>query len=71
MAIQRSRILVMPLIDIIVLAVLIWTISSVSYLIHRHTERAIIKQRIEEYNKHSKKHDNDIFNHNEYRDNIK
>jgi len=61
----------MTQLDIIVLSVIVWTFTSVTYLVHRHTERAIIKQRIKVYNEHGKKHDDDIFNHNEYRDNIK
>jgi hypothetical protein len=55
----------MTQLDIIVLSVIVWTFTSVTYLVHRHTERAIIKQHIKVYIEHGKKHDVNIFNLND------
>jgi hypothetical protein len=62
MAIHGTRLLDMPLVDIIVLSVIIWTVGATAYIIHRHTERGIIRKRLEMYDELSKTHDNDIFN---------
>jgi hypothetical protein len=62
MAIHGTRILDMPLVDIIVLAVIMWTVAVACYLIHRHTERGIIRKRLEMYDELSKTHDSNIFN---------